>query len=221
MAQTCGGEKRQNVPLKLSLTDRIKIDLNGGQRDAAGLRLEFSTGGVAVTKHDFKLHTLETAPEGSRKSISDVKQKYGRVPNFYAIAAESPAAIQAYAALADIFQATELNATEQNIVILTASVENKCDYCVAAHSRGAKMAGVREDVIKAIADRAPLADQKTEALHRFVTLLVDRRGWLPDDEVQAFLAAGYTKSQLLDVMVGISMKTLSNYINHLSDPPMA
>jgi uncharacterized peroxidase-related enzyme len=175
---------------------------------------------VAVTKHDFKLHTIETAPEGSRKNIAEVQKKYGRIPNFYAVAAESPAAVQAYMSLSDIFQTTALSPAEQNIVILTASVENKCDYCVAAHSRGARMAGVPDDIIKSIADRVALSDPKAEALHRFVTLLVDRRGWLPDADVQAFLGAGYSKSQMLDVMVGVSMKTLSNYINHLSDPPM-
>ncbi len=172
-----------------------------------------------MTKHDFKLHTIETAPEASRKDLAEVKQKYGRLPNFFAVAAESPAAVHAYLSLSDIFRNTALSALEQNIVILTASVENKCDYCVAAHSRGAKMAGVPDDVIKSIKDRIPLKDTKAEALHRLVGQLVEKRGWLPDAEVQAFLSSGYSKSQLLDVMVGVSMKTLSNYINHLADPP--
>ena len=172
-----------------------------------------------MTKHDFKLHTIETAPEGSRKNLSEVKQKYGRVPNFFAVAAESPAAVNAYLSLSNIFRDTALSPVDQHIVILTASVENKCDYCVAAHSRGAKMAGVPDDVIKAIQDRAPLKESKAEALRRLVSQIVERRGWLPDTEVQAFLSSGYSKSQLLDVMVGVSMKTLSNYINHLADPP--
>jgi alkylhydroperoxidase family enzyme len=82
------------------------------------------------------------------------------------------------------------------------------------------MAGVPDDVIKSITDRVPLADAKARALQQFVTNLVAKRGWLPDADVQAFLDAGYSKSKMLDVMVGVSMKTLSNYINHLADPPM-
>ncbi len=173
-----------------------------------------------MTKHGFKLHTIETAPEASRKDMMDVKQKFGRVPNFFAITAESPAATHAYVSLSNIFRTTALTPGEQQIVILTASVENKCDYCVAAHSRGAKMAGVPEDVISAIRNRVPLKDAKTEALRRLVSQIVDKRGWISDADVRAFLGQGYTKSQLLDVMVGVSMKTLSNYINHLTDPPM-
>ena len=173
-----------------------------------------------MTKYDFTLHTIETAPEAARKDLADVKQKFGRVPNFFAVTAESPAAINAYVSLSNIFRTTALTPAEQQIVILTASVENKCGYCVAAHSRGAKMAGVPEDVISAIKAGVPLPDERTEALRRLVSQIVDKRGWLSDADVQAFLGQGYSRSQLLDVMVGVSMKTLSNYINHLADPPI-
>ena len=173
-----------------------------------------------MTKHDFKLHTIETAPEAARKELADVKQKFGRVPNFFAVTAESPAAINAYVSLSNIFRTTGLTPAEQQIVILTVSVENKCGYCVAAHSRGAKMAGVPEDVISAIKAGVPLPDERAEALRRLVSQIVDKRGWLSDADVQAFFGQGYSRSQLLDVMVGVSMKTLSNYINHLADPPI-
>jgi uncharacterized peroxidase-related enzyme len=176
--------------------------------------------GVIMTKHDFKLHTIETAPEASRNALAEVNKKFGRVPNFFGVTAESPAATNAYVSLSNIFQTTALTPAEQQIVILTASVENKCDYCVAAHSRGAKMAGVPEDAINAIKARTPLKDAKTEALRRLVSQIVDKRGWLSDADVQAFLNQGYSRSQLLDVMVGVSMKTLSNYINHLTGPPI-
>ena len=173
-----------------------------------------------MTKHDFRLHSVDTAPEASRKNLEQVKQKYGRVPNFFAVAAESPAAVNAYLSLSNIFGTTALTPAEQQIVILTASVENKCEYCVAAHSRGAKAAGVSEGVINAIASRTPLSDAHTEALRLLVSQIVEKRGWIADADVQAFFGHGYTKAQLLDVMVGVSMKTLSNYINHLTDPPM-
>jgi uncharacterized peroxidase-related enzyme len=174
-----------------------------------------------MTKHDFKLHTIETAPEASRSALAEVNKKFGRVPNFFGVTAESPAATNAYVSLSNIFQKnTTLTPAEQQIVILTASVENKCDYCVAAHSRGAKMAGVPEDAINTIRAKTPLKDAKTEALRRLVSQIVDKRGWLSDADVQAFLNQGYSRSQLLDVMVGVSMKTLSNYINHLTGPPI-
>lgn len=172
-----------------------------------------------MTKHEFRIHTVDTAPEAFRRDLSSVQQKYGRVPNLFAVTAESPAALRAYLSLSEIFQSSGLTAVEQQVVILAASVANKCDYCVAAHSRGAKMAGVPDETIAAIKDRKPLQDGKLEALRGMVTAMVEKRGWVPDDEVQAFLKSGYSKSQLLDIMVGVSMKTLSNYINHLVDTP--
>jgi uncharacterized peroxidase-related enzyme len=173
-----------------------------------------------MTKHDFRLHSLATAPEASRKDLEQVKQKFGRIPNFFAVAAESPAAVNAYLSLSSIFRTTGLTPAEQQIVILAASVENKCEYCVAAHSKGAKAAGVPDDVITAVVNRSSLADEKLEALRKIVSELVEKRGRLSDADVQSFFAHGYTRAQLLDVMVGISMKTLSNYINHLTDPPL-
>jgi uncharacterized peroxidase-related enzyme len=173
-----------------------------------------------MTKHAFKLHTIETAPQASCKDLAEVKQKFGRVPNFFAVTAESPAATNAYVSLSNIFQTTALTPAEQQIVVLTASVENKCDYCVAAHSKGAKMAGLSDEAIHAIRNRIPLKDAKTEALRRIVSQIVEKRGWVSDADVRAFLDQGYSRSQLLDVMVGVSMKTLSNYINHLTDPPI-
>lgn len=172
-----------------------------------------------MTKHDFKLHTPDTAPDAARDSLTQVKQRYGRVPNFFAVAAESPAAILAYLSLGKIFGESGLSPVEQQIVILTASVQNKCDYCVTAHSRGAKMAGVPDEVIQALRDKRPLKDDKLEALRRLTAQIVDRRGWASDDEIQSFFNNGYSRSQLLDVIVGVSMKTLSNYINHISDVP--
>jgi uncharacterized peroxidase-related enzyme len=175
---------------------------------------------ISMTKHDFRLHSLATAPEASRKDLEQVKQKFGRIPNFFAVAAESPAAVNAYLSLSNIFRTTGLTPAEQQIVILAASVGNKCEYCVAAHSKGAKAAGVPDDVITAVVNRRSLADEKLEALRKIVSELVEKRGWLSDADVQSFFAHGYTRAQLLDVMVGISMKTLSNYINHLTDPPL-
>src|SRR5215216_3358231 len=173
-----------------------------------------------MTKHDFKLHTLEPAPEASRNKLEEVKQKFGRIPNFFAVSAESPAAVDAYVSLSNIFRKTSLTPAEQQIVILAASAENECHYCVAAHSKGAKAAGVSDSDIEAIKTRAPLGDPKGEALRRIVSQIVKNRGWISDADVQAFLSQGYSRSQLLDVMVGVSMKTLSNYINHLADPPL-
>jgi AhpD family alkylhydroperoxidase len=157
-----------------------------------------------MAKNGFKLHTLETAPEAAREGLTKVKQAYGRLPNFFAVAAESPAAVNAYLSLSNIFKATALTPVEQQIVILAASVANKCAYCVAAHSKGAKSAGVPDDLIRAVQERKPLPERKLEALRRLVEEIVEKRGWVSEAQVASFLGEGYSRAELLDVLVGVS-----------------
>ena len=66
----------------------------------------------------------------------------------------------------------------------------------------------------------PLPDPKLDALARFTRQMVEQRGWLDAATVQAFLDAGYSRAHVLDVLVGVTMKTLSNYANHLLHTPV-
>ena len=43
---------------------------------------------------------------------------------------------------------------------------------------------------------------------------------MPDVAVDQFLAAGFTREQVLEVVAGVSVKTLSNYANHLLKTPV-
>jgi len=110
---------------------------------------------------------------------------------------------------------------EQEVVLLAVSRENGCTYCVAAHSFIAdKMSGVPEAVTNAIRDGQPIPDARLAALHDFTRTMVIKRG-LPDKtDVSAFLAAGYSERQILEVVLAIAVKTLSNYANHLFHTPV-
>ncbi len=46
------------------------------------------------------------------------------------------------------------------------------------------------------------------------------RGHLSDSEKNAFFDAGYEKRNLLEIVLGISQKVQSNYVNHLADTPV-
>ena len=77
-----------------------------------------------------------------------------------------------------------------------------------------------DEVVLAIRNDEPIADSRLEALRKFTTAVVDTRGWVSDADIDAFLAAGFSKAQILDVILGISFKTLSNYTNHIADTPL-
>jgi alkylhydroperoxidase family enzyme len=76
------------------------------------------------------------------------------------------------------------------------------------------------DVIQAVRTDSPIADDRLEAFRRFVQLATDRRGDVSEQEKQAFLDAGYTNQNILEVILVIGMKTLSNYTNHIAETPL-
>lgn len=168
----------------------------------------------------YKLHTEETAPESARPILTQVKGKFGFVPNLLATMADAPALLKGYLALADIFDSTSFSPTERQIVLLATSLENGCAYCMAAHTAIAGMQKVPDDVVKSLRDNKPIADVKLEALRLFATDVVTERGYPSAESLNRFLSAGYTKSHVLEVVLGIGMKTLSNYTNHLADTPL-
>ncbi|MCL5744160.1 MAG: carboxymuconolactone decarboxylase family protein [Acidobacteria bacterium] len=163
---------------------------------------------------------LEQAPEGSRELLTQVKGKFGFVPNFFGILAHAPAALNAYMSLSNLFSGSSLSPVEQQVVLLTVSFENDCHYCMAAHSTGARMAGISAEVLSALQSGAPLPEAKLEALHEFTRKMVQSRGWIGDSDLRSFTSAGYGEQQVLEVILGIAMKTLSNYTNHIANPPL-
>ena len=169
---------------------------------------------------NFDLHTKETSPRDAVALLEASESAYGWIPNLHAVMAESPALLQAYQQLTKLFGETSLSPIEQQVVLLEISRANACTYCVAAHSVVASMANVSDDVVTAIRDDDPIGDAKLEALRRMTRTLVEKRG-LPDDaDLQAFADAGYGSGQLFEVILGIGLKTLSNYVNHVADTPL-
>ncbi|MEM8997879.1 MAG: carboxymuconolactone decarboxylase family protein, partial [Acidobacteriota bacterium] len=158
--------------------------------------------------------------EASKATLEATQKAYGFLPNLFGTMATSPALVEAYAALSKIFGSTSFSPTEQQIVLLATSELNGCTYCMAAHSVVAKMSKVPDDVIDALRSNTPLADAKLEALRRLTVAVVESRGWPSEDVVQAFHDAGYTPAQYLEVVLGIGLKTLSNYTNHIAQTPL-
>lgn len=109
---------------------------------------------------------------------------------------------------------------ERQIVLLSAAVENGCEFCVAAHSAGARRAGVPTAVVAALREREPINDARFGALAEFARRVVRERGWVGDTAIESFLAAGFTRQNVLEVIVGISLKTLSNYTDHIAGTPL-
>lgn len=169
---------------------------------------------------NYPIHTATDAPEKSRPLLAAAEKAFGFVPNMLGKMATAPALLEGYMTLSRIFDTSSLSPTERQIVLLATSFENGCDYCMAAHSVIASMQKVDAGIVDALRGGSPLADGKLEALRRFAAAVASTRGW-PDPLVtKAFFAAGYGQQQALEVILGVGVKTLSNYSNHMTETPV-
>ena len=166
------------------------------------------------------IHTIETAPERSAPILEQVKSKFGFLPNLMGVFAESPEALQGYLTLSSLIDQTDLTPTERQIILLATSRANECEYCIAAHTTISSMQNVPSEVVQAVRDKTAIPDSKLEALRKFTEVVVENRGIVSDEDRDAFISAGYSKRNILDVILGVSMKTLSNYTNHIADTPL-
>lgn len=168
----------------------------------------------------YTLYELENAPEGSQPFMQAAKDKFGFVPNVLKVQAEAPALIKGYLTLSGIFGESGLSPAEQQTILLTASMANGCDYCGAAHSGGALGAGVSPEDVEAMRTGGQLSDPKLNALSTLTRQVVKERGWVKAEDQEAFLAAGYTKADVMHIVLGIAVKTMTHYVNHMADTPL-
>lgn len=169
---------------------------------------------------EFTLHDVNSAPAEARDKLSGAQQALGFIPNIFAKMAEAPTTIEAYQTLDKLLGDSSLSAVEVETVLLATSVYNRCHFCVAAHTGRAKQAGMDEADLEALRNGGKLPTERLNALAEFTRAVVDQRGWVSDEEVQKFLDAGFTQQQVLEVILGITIKTLSNYTNHIVRTPL-
>ncbi|WKN29852.1 carboxymuconolactone decarboxylase family protein [Porifericola rhodea] len=171
---------------------------------------------------DYTIRTVEDAPEGAKEFLKGSEKQMGFVPNMYGVMANSPALLDSYLHGYKLFRSkTNFSSVEQEVVFLTISHENACHYCMAAHSIIADtMSKVPEEVTNAIREGKEIEDAKLNALSKFTRTMVVKRGWPSDEDVQDFLDAGYEQNDILNIVLAISVKTISNYSNHIGQTPV-
>lgn len=164
-----------------------------------------------------KAITLDTADAAQKEILETARKAVGFIPNMYANMVNVPGVLSTYLhGYAEFRQKSGFTPTEQEVVFLAISQQNGCNYCTAAHSMLAdKMSGVPAPVLAAMRARAPIPDAKLQALHAYAQELVKTGGKPSQATGRAFLAAGYTENQALQIVLAAAVKTLSNYTNHL------
>jgi uncharacterized peroxidase-related enzyme len=165
---------------------------------------------------------VSSASDAARPLLERAQRETRMIPNMYARMANAPALLATYQDGYARFRAESGFApAEQEVVFLSISRENECEYCVAAHSFVADvMSGVAQEVTDAIRNDGEIPDRKLAVLSRYSRHVVSTRGRPSVSESQSFLAAGYSEAQILYVILAIAVKTISNYSNHLFETPV-
>lgn len=167
-----------------------------------------------------KVHNIKTAPEGSKALLEKSEKAFGRIPGLHGVLAGSPKILEAYQTLHQLFTETSFNADELTVVWQTINVEHACHYCVPAHTGIAKMMKVDDAITEALRNETPLENPKLEALRTTTLTIVRNRGHVSQEDLDAFYAVGYREAQVLEIILGLSQKTISNYVNHIANTPV-
>jgi uncharacterized peroxidase-related enzyme len=154
----------------------------------------------------------------SGQVYAQIKKAIGAVPNtFAAIAAHGPAALKSILAADAVLAAGSLTRSDQEVIKLVISAAAGCDYCVAAHSYLAKLAGVTPEALKQIREGRPTGFAKRDALVGFVRKLAQSSGTVSDEDFAAIKAAGYSDAQLVEISLAFATTVFTNVFNRIND----
>jgi AhpD family alkylhydroperoxidase len=166
------------------------------------------------------IHTIDSAPAGSRETLRTVQQTLGAIPSLAAGMAESPTLLRAFFTVREIYAQGTLTPLEIQVLSLANAVENGCGWCVAFHTVLALKEGISAEALAALRAGRDPAEPKLGALSAFSRALIRSRGAVSDSDLDRFLTAGWTRAQMLEVVLGISFSTMANYAGHLIDAPL-
>ena len=166
----------------------------------------------------FTVPTRESVSPANQVLFDNLKKGLGMVPNLYATLAHSDHALGTYLALQNA--KSSLSAREREVINLVVSQVNNCHYCLAAHSVIGKMQGFSHAHIVEIRRGGASFDGKLDALARFVKSVAVNRGKADPALLERFLGVGYTQGQLVDTIVVIGDKMVTNYLHAVTQVPI-
>ena len=167
---------------------------------------------------NFTFHTVENTSGERQEILQGIKKGYGFVPNLFGYMAESPIAVKAYLQLNELLAQSSLPAAQLQVALLTSSVVNKCDFCSVAHRAIGKKSGANQQSLDAINQGTEIADPQDRALSKMTKLIIEQRGWVEQSDINEFIDAGFTHQTYMELIVVVTIKTLSNYSNHVTKP---
>ena len=152
------------------------------------------------------MSTFTIHPDSS-ETLSAIERNIGFIPNLAAAIGASPTAIKGFAGLQTTLRGTTLSGLEREIVGVTVSRFNACEYSLAAHPKFARMNGADDALVEALVSGSPLADERQESLRAFTAALLDQRGHVTTD---------LAPEEALEVITQVAYTTFANYAADVS-----
>jgi AhpD family alkylhydroperoxidase len=169
---------------------------------------------------NYPIYTIASAPEHSKSALEQLQQAFGVVPTIAGAISNSPKLINALVGVFHQVHSSSLTEQEIQIVLLTDAVANSCTYAVAFHTALALQQGLSSEETGAIRERRLPTDKRFAALSTLAMRLIGQRGHLSDQELDSFIAAGFTKEQVLEVIAIVAASTITNYAGTIANPEL-
>jgi len=168
----------------------------------------------------FPVHTLETAPEGSKPALRQLQSAFGMIPNIAGAISTSPVLINSLVALFGNVHGGSFTEAQVQVVLLTDAVTNGSTWAVAFHTALALKEGIDPADVQAIRGGRLPKDGKSAALSGLARTMIEKRGRLSDEDVDQFFRAGFGKDHLLEVIAAVAASTITNYTGSITKPPL-
>jgi alkylhydroperoxidase family enzyme len=174
----------------------------------------------AIQMKHFPVYTIDSAPEGSKPALRDLQAAFGMIPNIAGVMATSPVLINSLVGLFGRVHGGSFTEAQIQTLLLTNAVTNASSWAVAFHTTLALKEGLDPADVEAIrAGRSP-SDSKHGALSTLARTLIEKRGRIDDRDAESFLAAGFGKDHLLEVIAVVAASTITNYTGSVAKPPL-
>ncbi len=152
--------------------------------------------------------------------LDSAAKKFGFVPNILREMSKSPATLECYMSGYGALSQSSLTEAERQIVMLTVSHFNDCEYCQAAHKTVANMSKVEPETIHGILNNIDPPSGRDLALVKATRLILEKRGFVSSNELGELESTGIDRAQLYEIIAIIGIKTITNYINHIAKIPI-
>jgi alkylhydroperoxidase family enzyme len=169
---------------------------------------------------NFPVHTIESAPEGSKPALKQLQSAFGMIPDLIGAMSTSPVLINSLVGLFGKVHGGNFTEAQVQIVLLTDAVTNASTWAVAFHTALALKEGIDPVDVEAIRDGRLPKDRKFAALSALAKTMIEKRGRLDDQDTERFLAAGFGKDHLLEVIAAVAASTITNYTASITKPPL-